>query len=368
MLEVLMDVTALAGTRTGVGHFTDAVCRHLARDPRVALTTIAFTWHGRSQIEEALPEGVRHCRVPVPARPARIVWTRSKRPPVDWVAGRHDVFYGPNYFAPPTRGASVVSVHDLTFWLYPDLAHPATLEFARLVALAAERGSWFHTAANAVAEQIEQAFPAAAGRVVVVPDGVTPVPEADPAEGRRLAGADRYILSVGTIEPRKNFPTLVRAFDLLANRLPDVGLVIAGPPGWDGGELERTVASADAGDRIRLLGWVTDRQRAALFRGASVFAFPSLYEGFGLPPLEAMTAGVPVVASDAGSLPEVLGDAAILVPPKDVGLLAESLLGVLSDDELAATLVAKGSQRVASYTWERCVDGLVQLFERARAT
>ncbi|HEX2064563.1 MAG TPA: glycosyltransferase, partial [Acidimicrobiales bacterium] len=147
--------------------------------------------------------------------------------------------------------------------------------------------------------------------------------------GRRLAGADRYILALGTVEPRKDLPALVRSFDLVASRDAGAHLVVAGPDGWGLEAFGAAVAAARHRSRIRRLGYVSGPEKAALLAGASVFAFPSIYEGFGLPALEAMAAAVPVVATAGGALPEVLGDGAVLVPVGDVEAMATAMRGLL---------------------------------------
>ena len=168
--------------------------------------------------------------------------------------------------------------------------------------------------------------------------------------GRHLAGAERYVLALGTVEPRKDLPTLVAAFDALAASDKDLHLVLAGQDGWG---IEALTASRDRAvhrRRIHRLGWVNEQQRAALLRGASVFAYPSRYEGFGLPPLEAMAVGTPVVTTTAGALPEVVGDAARVVPPLDVDALAGALADVLGDEDLRTSLVARGRARRSGMT------------------
>ncbi len=169
-------------------------------------------------------------------------------------------------------------------------------------------------------------------RIVVIPNGVRVPPEAGPGTdavaGRQLAGADRYLLAVGTVEPRKDLPLLVDAFDLLesgSSGEPGLRLVIAGPDGWGADALTSAIARSPVRDRIVRLGWVSDDQRVALLRGAAAMVFPSVYEGFGLPPLDAMATGTPVVATAAGAVPEVVGDAAVLVPPGDADALAEAI-------------------------------------------
>ncbi|MCA1691875.1 MAG: glycosyltransferase family 4 protein [Actinobacteria bacterium] len=201
---------------------------------------------------------------------------------------------------------------------------------------------------------------------VVVPEPIPPVAEASPDDGRRLAGADRYVLSLSTIEPRKDHPSLVRAFDRVGDAHPDVRLVIAGMDGWGTAPLDQALSASRHRNRIVRLGYVGDGDRAALLRGASVLAFPSRYEGFGLPPLEAMSVDVPVVATTAGSLPEILGrDAALLVPPGDDAALAEGVGAILEDSALRARLIAAGARRAAGYTPERCANGMVALYARA---
>jgi glycosyltransferase involved in cell wall biosynthesis len=169
------------------------------------------------------------------------------------------------------------------------------------------------------------------------------------------------------VEPRKDHPTLVRAFaaDAHSGPLGGVRLVLAGPDGWGTEALDAALARSPAADRVTRLGWVDDAARADLLAGASVLAYPSRYEGFGLPPLEAMAAGVPVVATAVGAVPEVVGDAAVLVPPGDPEALAEALRAVLLDAEQADDLRRRGRARVAAFDWDRTVDGLVDLYRDA---
>jgi glycosyltransferase involved in cell wall biosynthesis len=218
-----------------------------------------------------------------------------------------------------------------------------------------------------VAEEVRDHFAVEPDRVVVVPNGVDVVPPAAAGAGAALAGHQRYVLAVGTLEPRKDLPALVRAFAPLAAADPELGLVLAGADGWGADAVHAEVQASPHRDRIRRTGRVDDTDRAALLRGAAVLAFPSRYEGFGLPPLEAMSVGVPVVATATGAIPEVLGDAAVLVTPGDEDGLAEGLRSVLTDEARRSELVERGRARAARYDWDLTVDRLLALYQRMAA-
>jgi glycosyltransferase involved in cell wall biosynthesis len=253
---------------------------------------------------------------------------------------------------PPTRARALVSVHDLTPLRFPELANDDTRQYPALLRRALARGSEVQTGSAFIAAEIVELLGAAPDRVHVVPYGVT-VGAGDPAKGRAQAGGP-YVLALGTVEPRKDLPSLVKAFDAVAAVEPELRLVVAGPDGWGVEAYAAAVAAAHHRDRIVRLGWVADDARADLLAGAAVFAYPSRYEGFGLPPLEAMAAGVPVVTTAAGSLPEVVGDAAVLVEPGDVGALATGLTLALTDEATRAGLVERGRARAAGFSWDRC--------------
>jgi glycosyltransferase involved in cell wall biosynthesis len=204
-------------------------------------------------------------------------------------------------------------------------------------------------------------------KVQVLYSGVHPCfrPEAEPGERERLQArygiGDRpYVLSVGTVQPRKNYIRLIHAFNQLTNH-PPIQLLIAGGRGW---LYQDIFAEAEKqGDSVRLLGFVDEADLPALYRDAALFAFPSLYEGFGLPVLEAMACGVPVVCSDASSLPEVAGDAALLVDPHDEDALAEAMARALEETDLRREMITRGLAQAARFTWERAARQLVGIFD-----
>jgi glycosyltransferase involved in cell wall biosynthesis len=357
------DVTSLLDRRTGVGALTSEVLTRVAQRDDIEVIGYAVSWRGRDRLSDLVPGGVAVATRAMAAQPLRQFWRRVNWPPITWWTGKVNVVHGPNFVVPPAGGAAeLVTVHDLTFIRYPELCTRDTLQYPGLIRRSLRRGAHVHAVSEFVAAEVMDVFAVDADRVHVVPNGVDPVTTGDPVAGERIAGSDRYVLAVGTIEPRKDFPLLVDAFDLLAADHPNVHLVIAGQDGWGTEAFDAAVARAHHRDRVIRLGWVDGRTRADLLAGASVFAYPSRYEGFGLPPLEAMTAGTAVVATRTGALPEVLGDAAAFVVPGDPAALAATLTEVMIDQTKRDSLIDRGRKRAARYSWDACAEGLIHLY------
>ena len=371
-LRVALDATPLLGLPTGIGVFCRGALGALAARPGVEVQAFAVSWRRRSLLEGRLPDGVAHHQRAMPARPLHALWKRRDGPPVEWFIGAADVVHGTNFVVPPTRrAAAVASVHDLTPLRHPELCDAATLAYPGLIRRALRRGAWVHADSGFVAGEVVDAFGADPGRVRsstracrrcrpwTMPRRRAPCA----ASCRRGPGATAW--PWGRRSRGKDLPGLVRAFGDVAASHADVSLVLAGPPGWGEAALEDAVAGSPARGRIVRTGWVEDRDLAALFGGAAVLAYPSLYEGFGFPPLQAMRAGVPVVATRGGSVPEVVGDGALLVDPGDADGLAAALDRCLGDGAARRDLVAAGSAWADRFSWEACGTGLEQLYRDA---
>ena len=378
-LRVAVDATPLIGHRTGVGEFCLGALRGLAERSDVSVSAFAISWRRRDWLGGVLPSGVAAAQRAMPARPLHWSWRRLGRPSAEWFLGERDVVHGTNFVVPPTRRAGrVVTVHDLTAVWFPEMCSGPTLAYPDLIRRAVRSGAFVHTPSAFVAGEVVEAFGADPDRVRAVHSGIPGRREGDDANSKPVvtgllpAGAGRFIVSLATAEPRKDLPGLVLAFSELAGSRPDVGLVLAGPPGWGDQQLAQAVAASPFSERIVRTGWLDDATVAALIGSATVLAYPSRYEGFGFPPLEAMARGVPVVATRAGAIPEVLGDGATLVPVGDVAALAEALADVLDSETRARELGAAGRRRADEFSWAACAEGLASLYrdvadDRSRA-
>jgi len=371
-LRVALDATPLLTPRAGVGEFCWRALRALALLPDLDVGAFAISWRRRHGIKGQLPEGVSALERPMPARPLHKAWARWAFPPVEMFIGPVDVVHGTNFVVPPARKAAmVVTVHDLTPVHFPDLVEPASRAYPELIRKAVLRGAWVHTPSKFVAQEVSEFLGVPPERVRPVYHGVVAPAAGSVAPDRARAvlppWAGRYVLAVGTVEPRKDLPGLVRAFAAAAKGRPGLALVIAGDERWGSAQLDEAVAASPAGGQVVRLGRVDDETRDSLIAGAEILAYPSLYEGFGFPPLEAMALGTPVVATRCGALEEVLGSAARFVDVGDVDGLGAAIEQLIDDSELRASFVRLGRERAKLYTWEACGAGLAALYADAAA-
>lgn len=376
-MRVVMNLEQLlAPSPGGVGRYAAKLAVHLQELGVEVLPVVA-----RHSEEEARAAWARHGLISLPA-PRRLALPRpllyDTWNVLGWPAplGRRqkaDVVHAPSLAVPPKSGAAlVVTVHDAGPWRHPEAFTARGRWFHRAGArAAARRADVVLTGTQAAADELSELAGLAAGRCRVVPYGVD-VPSAPPPAGELQAVLSRhglqgkpYVLWVGALEPRKGVGTLVAAMALLARQSPPgprAALVLAGPPGWQHTGLVNDADCAVLGPDLHRLGWVDDAELQALYAGAAAFAFPSRHEGFGLPVLEAMAAGVPVVASDIPALREVAGDDAVFVAPADAPAWAAALGTLLSAPDRDQERAEAGRRRAARYSWRATAEATLGVY------
>jgi glycosyltransferase involved in cell wall biosynthesis len=309
-------------------------------------------------------------RLPLPAAVAQRLWARADWPRLDRWLSPSQVVHGTNYIVPPSRRPRLVSVYDCWFLAHPEQASQAVQRAAAVLRRAAAQGAWVHASSEATADQVRELL--ATERVEVVhlgPLAVAPTAARPASATWTRPLADRpFVLALGTIERRKNVPALVEAFGRAAPQLDGAALVLAGAPGDDGPAVARALAALPPAvrDDVFMPGAVDSATKSWLLHHAAALAYPSLDEGFGFPILEAQAAGRPIVATRAGSIPEVAGDGAELVPVGDQDALAGALVRVLDDDDRSRELVAAGTANLARFSWTATANELVRIYRRLR--
>ena len=338
----------LAPVPGGTGRYAREITAALAAAPPPGwrVRTVS-AWH-RELGPAMIPGADGPHRLPAGHRVLSRLWERGLPP---WVSGSS--VHATTPLAPGRRNPLVVTVHDAVPWTHPETLTPRGVSWHKvMVGRAMARADAVVVPSVAVADDLAGLFPASADRLHVIGHGVTALdPPADSRARRaRWNLPERYVLTVATLEPRKGLDVLIRAMALPASG--GAQLVVVGPTGWGGVDLAAVVAAAGlAPGRWQALGRVDDADLAAVLDGAGVLAAPSRAEGFGLPVLEAMAAGVPVICSDAPALVEVTGGAAVVVRRDDPAALAGAIAGVLGDRLAATELVAKGRSRAAAFSW-----------------
>jgi glycosyltransferase involved in cell wall biosynthesis len=290
------------------------------------------------------------------------------------VAGhRVDLLHGPFYTLPAFCPApAVVTIHDITFDLHPEWYTPrARFAFSGFAAASARKARHVLTVSEVSRRDIVRRYGIPESKVTAVPLAADPALrrvddlQAIDAVGHRIGARRPYLLHVGAISPRRNLPRLLDAFARLRARVPDLSLVLAGPVEAPSPPIQPELEARGLQGVVQAAGYVQPDDLPALYSGAAALVYPSLYEGFGLPVVEAMALGVPVVASGTSSIPEVAGDAALLVDPEDAAAIEAALLRLLRDDGLRATLIDKGLRRAARFSWVETARRTFAVYHRA---
>jgi glycosyltransferase involved in cell wall biosynthesis len=364
-VRVAVDAGPLHGHRTGIGNAVAWTLDALAHRADVELLPYVLSTRAKVTAPER--------RLPIPAALAHRLWMR-RSPSLDRLLGHPDIVHGTNYVVPPTRCPQLVSVYDCWFLEHPDDVSADVTRAAQLLRRAVDRGAHVVTCSAATSAQARALLDTDRVHTVLLgppPQGVTSDGASSnqrrdgwPAELSMLDRDSPFILSLGTVERRKNVPHTVRAFARVADEHPTVQLVIAGAPGNDQPAVDQAIQQLpDAVQRrVVRLGAVDNELKSRLLFNASALAYPSLDEGFGFPLLEAQQAGLPVVASTAGSIPEVAGAAALYAASTDVDALAANLHLAITSETVRTKLILQGHRNLERFSWAGTADQLTQLY------
>lgn len=373
MATIGIDYTPAYEQGGGIGRLTRELIGALARYPGHHAYRLFVSGAHRSQLPPT--PGRQFSWHPTTLTPKMLarVWHRAHLPlPVEVFTGRVDLFHATDFTLPPTLAATktLLTVHDLSFVRVPATASPPLKRYLDAVVPRSVRQA-HHVLADSEAtkDDLIDLYAVAPDKITVLLSGVDEhfQPITDTAKRAAIRakygiGDKPYIFAIGTVQPRKNYARLIEALAEIRN-LHDVSLVIAGGKGWLEDTMYHTLDRLHMRDHVRLIGFADDDDLPALYSDALCLAFPSLYEGFGLPILEAMACGTPVLTSNVSSMPEAAGNAALLVDPYDTGALTDALISLISGESLRANLVERGFAQAKCFTWDKSAAQLREVYD-----
>ena len=366
-MKIAIDIQTVIGRPTGVGLYAANLVRELAAltgDERFLL----FYFDFRRRFRGLGIENPRFKLKPVHSFPGRIYNSLSENfgwPDITRFGGRCDLYHFPNFIIHPLKkGKAVVTVHDLSFRRFPQYTEPTNMRRLRKrFTYTLERADTIIAVSEFTKSELVELYDVASPRIAVIYNGARPAP-VKPLPGV-LPG--NYFLFVGTIEPRKNFATLLAAWRIVRSRLREkwnYKLLVAGGRGWRCPPAREQAKGKGLEDEVVVLDYVRGEHLPAIYSGAKALVYPSLYEGFGIPPIEAMAYGTPVIASTAPALPEVVGDAALLVDPHRPEAIADAIMRIHEDSGLREDLIVRGRKRAALFTWQRTAEETLSLYRK----
>ena len=375
-MRIAFNAIALLSPLTGIGHYAFELATRLAAHPEHQAEffyALGWTREVRTSPVKAAATLFPWLRRAVPNSYAISRYLQGRNFARGARKGHFDVYHEPNFLPFRFKGPTITTVHDLSWIRFPE-AHPAERVRAmnRYFEPGLRRSSLILTDSAFVKQEIMEVFGLPSEQILPIPLGVSPLfrplsvqETAAVREPHGLAHGN-YLLTVGTLEPRKNLIAALRAYA----QLPETTrrafpLVLAGLKGWHSDALDRELSPLLAGGQVRLTGYLSREDLAALIAGATALVYPSIYEGFGLPPLEAMACGVPTIVSNVASLPEVVGDTGLLVDPNDHAALRDAMASLIESPATRAELAARSLARAALFTWDKCFEQTLAAYRLA---
>ncbi len=377
-MRIAIDYTAAIRKGAGISNYVRSlVDALLAQDSKNQYTLLTS---GRPTREHPFPqaENVRVRSILIPDRYLNILWYRWRLPLyATFFTGQVDIYHGPDFVLPPINGKvrKVVTVHDLAFVEHPEYAMPQLATYQnKVVPEAVTAADVVAAVSQATSQILIEHFKIPPEKITIIPNGIRPYFRriTDPillsATRHKFGLKHPLVLGVGTLEPRKNHFGLIKAFHKAQSaagyKFRPAMLALAGGPGWLYDETQQLIAKLKLENKVRYLGYVTELELITLYSMADVFVFPSFLEGFGTPLVEAMACGAPVITSNTSSLPEVAGNAAVLIDPHNTGQIARAMLQVLESEQLQEELRQKGYARAQYFTWFKAASKMLSVYQR----
>ena len=368
-MKVALELQPCCGKRSGIGMYTYELAKRMRDRDGLEFCGNLFNFAGRNDNTQAL-QGIgmpiRESTV-FPYGVYRRIWNWVRIPYQSLLPGRTDLTVFFNYIVPPhVSGKVITTIYDMTYMRFPETMDARNLRRLRQgIQYSVERSDHILTISEFSKQEIVSLLNIPEERISVVysAPSLSGKTKAFEEISQKFSIRKPFVLSVGTIEPRKNLERLIEAFKTLKkeHRISHQ-LVLAGGSGWENKTIYQAAQELQVAGEIIFTGYLSEEEKNTLYKNADLFVFPSLYEGFGMPPLEAMAFGCPVVCADAASLPEVVGDAAELVDPLDTDSIADGMWRVLSDREYAAELRQKGYQQKEKFTWDDSAEKLIEIY------
>lgn len=370
-MEIAIEGQIFYDQRTGIGHYTFNILKHLLEvDKKNSYDLILFPFlSGGKKFFLGKKENLNYRFVKyLPFRLYRKLFTLGFGLSLDLLAGRHDLYFFPNFQSFPVQaGYKVAMIHDLGFIRFPSFAaNQKSIQYLRKVTEESVKGAdRLVVISEFTKKELIDNYEVNPRKIEVIYPGLDREVfslKRESRSGLKKFGIKRpYILFLGMLEPRKNIAGLIKAFAGMPSH-KNYQLVIAGGRGWKFEEIFKVVDKLNLKDDVIFTGYVTDQERPQLLHGASLFVYPSFYEGFGMPVVEAQACGVPVITSNTSSLPEAAGEGAIFIDPNNVGEISSAMQKVLTSKSLREELIKKGLQNAQKYSWEKSARKLLNLF------
>jgi len=368
-MRIGIDISPITAHRTGVGNY----CFHLLQHLLALQIDCQFTGFssGSARVDLGpLKAQISHRRIPLPTRLLYMIWNATSHPKMDRFLGGVDVYHATNFFVPPVKTARrVLTIHDLSFLVMPENSSPAIVGFfSRDIRKFAAEADAILTYSESTKNDTVRLLGVDPEKIVVAPISVDPVLKPVPQDAalNRLKQHYRierpFFLFVGALEPRKNVASIVRAFAQLAGTFPH-DLVLVGPDGWKTADIFKSIEQSGVADRIIRPGFVPAEDLGAFYSAAAALLFPTRYEGFGLPLLEAMTCGCPIVTSDNSSVREVAADAALYAPCNDIEAIAAAARRLLEEPSTRDAMIRRGHDQAQKFSWEQCAQTTFNVYK-----